>query len=87
VPRVAGAAHDLAEYLLFADEAPLPSTLDGGCGFAARFASGGARDSRGRSLRDFDLRRRLSGRRLQADAFVVHPQDPAAAHRRSRRGR
>lgn len=58
-PRVRSAAHDLADYLLFADESPLPAPIAGGCGFAEAFVSRGARDSRGRSLRDFDLQKRL----------------------------
>ncbi len=57
--RVRTAAHDLAEYLLFADEPPLPAPVVGGCGFTEAFAARGARDSRGRSLRDVDLKKRL----------------------------
>lgn len=58
-PRVAGAAHDLAEYFVFVDEAELTSPVEGGCGFAEAFTLRGVRDSRGRSLRDLDLRQRL----------------------------
>jgi len=57
--RVAAAAGELADYLLFADEAPLPGPVEGGCGFAELFASQGRRDPLGRSLREFDLQRRV----------------------------
>jgi hypothetical protein len=49
----------LVDYFTFADEAPLPSPVEGSSAFAARFAAAGRRDARGRSLRDFDLTRRL----------------------------
>jgi hypothetical protein len=57
--RVAEAARDLVDYLLFVDEEPLKSPVKGGAGFTERFANAGPRDKQGRSLRDFDLRRRL----------------------------
>ena len=46
-------------YLLFANEAPLEDGVDGGSGFAEEFAAKGPRDARGRSLREFDLRKRI----------------------------
>jgi hypothetical protein len=52
-------AEELVRYLLFADEAPLGDTVSGTADFAKQFAALGPRDSRGRSLRDFDLRERL----------------------------
>lgn len=57
--RVQEAARDLVDYLLFIDEAPLAGPVKGGSGFTEKFASMGPRDKQGRSLRDFDLRRRL----------------------------
>jgi hypothetical protein len=54
-----GPAEDLLRYLLFVDEAPLDDTVKGTSGFAEEFAARGPRDRKGRSLRDFDLRRRL----------------------------
>ncbi len=57
--RVREAAADLVNYLLFVDEAPLPGRVTGTSGFAERFAAQGPRDTRGRSLRDLDLRQRL----------------------------
>jgi hypothetical protein len=57
--RVAEAARDLVDHLLFVDEAPLTRPVKGGSGFTERFAKAGRRDKQGRSFRDFDLRRRL----------------------------
>jgi len=57
--RVKEAARDLVDYLLFVDEAPLVGAVQGGNGFAAGFTARGPKDSMGRSLRDFDLRRRM----------------------------
>ena len=58
-PRIVEAAQDVADYMLFADEAPLPGAVKGNSGFAELFSGKGARDSKGRSLRDLDLQRRL----------------------------
>jgi hypothetical protein len=52
-------ASDVAEYLLFLDEAPPPARLTPRPGFAARFVGAGPRDARGRSLRELDLTKRL----------------------------
>lgn len=64
--RVVETARELADYLLFVDEAPLPSaaaplasSVRGASSFATEFAARGPRDARGRSLRDLDLERRL----------------------------
>lgn len=57
--RVRDAARDVVDYMLFGEEAALPGRLQGTAGFAEKFAALGPRDSRGRSLRDFDLERRL----------------------------
>jgi hypothetical protein len=57
--RLAEAANDLVDYLLFIDEAPLVGPVKSTSGFTERFAKAGPRDAQGRSLRDFDLRRRL----------------------------
>ena len=57
--RVRDAASDLVDYLLFVDEAPFVGPMQGTAGFAEWFAKQGPRDEQGRSLRDFDLRRRL----------------------------
>jgi hypothetical protein len=57
--RVTEAARDLVDYMLFVDEAPLTGPVKGGSGFAESFVARGPKDQQGRSLRDFDLRRRL----------------------------
>jgi hypothetical protein len=57
--RVKEAAAELADALLLLDEAPLGGQVRGSSGFAEWFAAQGPRDSKGRSLRELDLRRRL----------------------------
>jgi hypothetical protein len=57
--RVREAASDAVDFLLFVDEAPLVGAMQGSSGFAEWFAKQGPRDAKGRSLREFDLRRRL----------------------------
>ena len=58
-PYVRETANELVDYMLFVDEAPLPSAVRGASGFTKEFPSKGPRDSKGRSLRDLDLTRRL----------------------------
>jgi hypothetical protein len=57
--RIQSAGGELLRYLLFCDEAPLGDPVKGTSTFAADFAARGPRDRKGRSLRDFDLRRRM----------------------------
>jgi len=57
--RYRAAADDVLKCLLFADEARLTDPIRGTSGFAEHFASLGPRDKRGRSLRQFDLQKRL----------------------------
>jgi hypothetical protein len=56
-------AEQLLRYMLFINEAPLNgpgnSQIVGSSDFAKQFAARGPRDSKGRSLRDFDLKTRL----------------------------
>jgi hypothetical protein len=52
-------ARELVDYMLFIDEAPLADKIQGSSGFAEKFSAEGARDSKGRSLRQFDLQKRL----------------------------
>jgi hypothetical protein len=52
-------AEQLVRYILFANEAPLEDRIAGTSGFAEEFAAKGPRDSRGRSVRDFDLQKRI----------------------------
>jgi len=53
------AVNELVDYLLFIDEEPLTAAIKGTAGFAEMFATQGPADSRGRSLRQLDLERRL----------------------------
>jgi len=50
---------DLADYLLFVDAAPLGAPVAGVSTFTRTFSARGPRDSRGRSLREFDLQTKL----------------------------
>ncbi|HVX11824.1 MAG TPA: hypothetical protein VHC22_11635 [Pirellulales bacterium] len=57
--RFKSPAEKLLRYLLFVEEAPLQGRIVGTSEFAKQFAARGPRDRQGRSLRDFDLERRL----------------------------
>ncbi len=78
--RVAEAVETLVDYLLFVDEAPIPSGgIEGSSGFTEKFQSQGPRDSKGRSLREFDLNTRLMKYPLSymiySQAFQALPAD------------
>jgi hypothetical protein len=51
-------AREAVDYMLFVDEAKLQG-VQGASGFAKSFSARGPRDSKGRSLRDLDLKERL----------------------------
>jgi hypothetical protein len=80
------AAEQLLRYLLFANEAPLtgldPQSL-AASPFAKEFAARGPRDSKGRSLRDFDLNQRIfrypCSYLIYSDAFDAIPE-PAKSY-------
>lgn len=57
--RINGAAEVLVGYMLFTNEAPLWGRIAGTSSFAADFEKQGQRDRQGRSLRQFDLKRRM----------------------------
>jgi hypothetical protein len=57
--RIENAAEKLVRYMLFVDETALTAPVVGSTSYAADFAKLGPRDAKGRSLRDFDLKRRL----------------------------
>jgi hypothetical protein len=57
--RYKSPSEKLIRYLLFVDETPLDGPIAGTSDFTREFAARGPRDSQGRSLRDFDLTRRL----------------------------
>jgi hypothetical protein len=54
-PRI----EEVARYMLFLDEVPLREKIRGASSFTETFPQRGPRDGKGRSLRDFDLERRL----------------------------
>lgn len=56
---IQSASESLVEYLFFVDEAKLAAPIAGTSSFATDYASAGPRDSKGRSLRDLDLQKRL----------------------------
>jgi hypothetical protein len=76
--RIQSASEDLVKYLLFCEEAPLKGELKGTSSFAADFAALGPRDDKGRSLRDFDLQRRIfkhpCSYLIYTEAFQALPQ-------------
>lgn len=57
--RIKSVGEPLVQYLLCSNEAPLKSAIQGTSGYADEFMKAGPRDSRGRSLRDLDLKTRL----------------------------
>jgi hypothetical protein len=75
-------AEQLLRYLLFANETPLPGAdrqkLIASSVFAREFAARGIRDSKGRSLRDFDLSTRIfrypCSYLIYSDAFDALPE-------------
>jgi hypothetical protein len=56
---IAADARELTDYMLFVDEVPLPGKFVSFSAFPEKFAADGPRDSRGRSLRQVDLGKRL----------------------------
>jgi hypothetical protein len=57
--RINGAVEVLVGYMLFTNEAPLSGRIAGTSSFAADFEKLGPHDRQGRSLREFDLKRRM----------------------------
>ncbi|MFN0066284.1 MAG: hypothetical protein ACKVYV_01485 [Limisphaerales bacterium] len=81
---VQGETERIVEWLLFCDEAPLPGGGVRGAGdFEQSFTARGPFDSRGRSLREFDLRTRLFKHRcsplIHSEAFAALPPELHAA--------
>lgn len=64
-------AHDLVDYLLFVDEPALAAPVRGISRFADVFSASGARDGRGRSLRELDLQTRLF--KYRCSYMIVSP--------------
>ncbi len=77
VSRTQGAARELVDYLLFIDEEPLTAPIQGSSGFTQMFAALGPKDSKGRSFRELDLRRRMfkypCSYMIYTDAFGALP--------------
>jgi hypothetical protein len=57
--RIRSVGEGVVEYMLFGGETALTDRVSGTSCFVADFAARGPRDSKGRSLRDFDLKTRL----------------------------
>ncbi len=78
--RIAEAAEALVDYMLFVDEAKIPSAIEGSSGFAEVFTAGGPKDAKGRSLRELDLKTRLQKYPLSymiySPAFRAMPAAP-----------
>jgi hypothetical protein len=73
------AANSVADGMLFANEVPLPNAVQGTSGFAEMFSAEGPRDNEGRSLRQFDLQKRLMrypcSYMIYSPAFDALPED------------
>ena len=52
-------ADEAAAYMLFAGEMPIKEPIEGNTGFAKSFSARGPWDTKGRSLREFDLKKRM----------------------------
>jgi hypothetical protein len=59
ISRIKDAGEPLVKFLLMRDEAELTAQITGTSRFAEEFAALGPRDSRGRSVRELDLKRRM----------------------------
>ncbi len=77
--RLKNASEPLVEYLLFSGEAPLTGKIAGTSKFAEEFSQQGPRDKQGRSLRDFDLEKRIfkfpCSYLIYSDSFAALPKE------------
>ena len=73
--RIKGACEPLVMGMLFCDESPLTDAIAGSSGFAKEFSAASPRDKAGRSLRDFDLQKRLF---KYPCSFLIHTDSFAA---------
>ena len=75
--RINNVADKVVKYMLFCEEFPLTDPVAGTSQFAVQFAKQGRRDKQGRSLRDFDLQRRIfkhpCSYLIYSDSFVSLP--------------
>jgi hypothetical protein len=81
--KLAGMAKEIVDYMLFLDEARLSSPVKGTLGFEEKFVAQGPFDKRGRSLRQFDLQRRMMrfpcSYMIYSAAFDGLPQEAKSA--------
>jgi hypothetical protein len=73
------AVSEIADYMLFVDEAELPGRIAGTSGFAEEFARRGPFDRQGRSLRQLELGRRLM--RYPSSYMIYSPEFDALPDR------
>jgi hypothetical protein len=71
-PALAARIEEVVRYMLFLDERPLRAPVRGVSSFTETFPRKGPRDRKGRSLRDFDLEKRLF--RYPLSYMVYSPQ-------------
>lgn len=78
-PRLDFLAEQMVSYMLFQDEARIFEPISGSSTFTQTFPQRGPRDSKGRSLRDFDLQKRVFRYPLSymiySPAFDALPQE------------
>ncbi len=76
-------SREFVDYMLFTDEAPLTDKVEGTSGFDEEFSKRGPDDSKGRSLRQFDLHHRLMrypcSFMIYSDAFDGLPDEAKGA--------
>jgi hypothetical protein len=81
--KLAGMAKEIVDYMLFLEEARLNSPVQGTLGFEEKFAAQGPFDKKGRSLRQFDLNRRMMrypcSYMIYSPAFDALPEEARAA--------
>jgi hypothetical protein len=85
--ELAASIEELVSYLVGANEVALPDPVKGVSTFSRTFPQRGPRDSRGRSLRDFDLRSQLFRYPLSYTVYsrafdALEPQTKARVYRR-----
>ena len=77
--RIDVAVEEMAAYMLFQDETPLGAKVKGVSTFSQTFPARGPRDRQGRSLRDFDLDKRMFRFPLSyliySEAFDAMPEE------------
>jgi hypothetical protein len=77
--RISSSADRVLKHLLMCDEFQLTDNVSGSTNFTDEFEARGERDSRGRSLREFDLKTRLfkypCSYLIYSDAFASLPDE------------